>query len=301
MRHRNLHSNVNQKFRSQSHPPRPATKSQLPHQRNSTRSATDEVGDELQKSASSKQDKLAGGKQDVCKQRVAASFCAQETTSAEKRFMKQLQRLGDDFKFAFSCNAPPAWKFCKSVSTAKVLKERIKRNDDERLPRLLVKNHGAATKNDAAARNNDGATKNTRLQEETTGPPADARPLGHRSCGGAPPRPRPTRGHEGLTQKARKFSVRNICPNLDSRSKTDLETQRTEKSFQSTRRLSTKRAPGRNRARDHPLQRRTRDHRATSPAAGPRRARGSAAAKRARPRKRASLARSKICDFGPEL
>ena len=173
----------------------------------------------------------------------------------------------------------------KSVSTAKVLRERIKRNDDER--------RGAATKNVAAARNNDGATKNTRAQEETSpGPPADARPLGHRSCGGAPPRPRPTRGHEGLTQKARKFSARDICPNLDSWSKTDLE---------STRRLSAKRAPGRNRARDHPLQRRTRDHRATSPAAGPRRARGSAAAKRARPRKRASLARYEICDFGPEL
>ena len=44
-----------------------------------------------------------------------------------------------------------------------------------------------------------------------------------------------------------------------------------------------------------------RDHRATSPAAGPRRARGSAAAKRARPRKCASLARCKICDFGPDL
>ena len=50
-----------------------------------------------------------------------------------------------------------------------------------------------------------------------------------------------------------------------------------------------------------PLQRRTQDHRATSPAAGPRRAHGSAAAKRARPRKRANLARGKICDFGPEL
>ena len=37
-------------------------------------------------------------------QRVAARFCArgQETTSAEKRFMKQPQRLGDDFEFAFS-------------------------------------------------------------------------------------------------------------------------------------------------------------------------------------------------------
>ena len=44
-----------------------------------------------------------------------------------------------------------------------------------------------------------------------------------------PPRPRPTRAREGLTQKARKFSARNICPNLDSRSRTDLETQRTEK------------------------------------------------------------------------
>ena len=133
----------------------------------------------------------------------------------------------------------------------------------------------------------------------------------HARAGGNEPRghpqklrrgPRPTRVHEGLTQKARKSSARNICPNLDSRSKTDLETQRTEKkSFQSTRRLSAKRAPGRNRARDHPLQRRTHDHRATSPAAGPRRARGSAVAKRARPRKRASLARCKICDFGPEL
>ena len=41
--------------------------------------------------------------------------------------------------------------------------------------------------------------------------------------------PAAQRGHEGLTQKARKFSARNICPNLDSRSKTDLETQRTEK------------------------------------------------------------------------
>ena len=49
------------------------------------------------------------------------------------------------------------------------------------------------------------------------------------------------------------------------------------------------------------FKRRTQDHRATSPAAGPRSAHGSATAKRARPRKRANLARSKICDFGPEL
>ena len=44
-----------------------------------------------------------------------------------------------------------------------------------------------------------------------------------------PQKLRPARGHEGLTQKARKFSARNICPNLDLRSKTDLETQRTKK------------------------------------------------------------------------
>ena len=85
---------------------------------------------------------------------------------------------------------------------------------------------------------------------------------------------------------------------FDSSSKTDLETRGKyeKKAFR-----ARARAPGRNRARAHPLQRRTRDHRATSPAAGPRRAHGSAAAKRARPRKRANLARSKICDFGPEL
>ena len=46
--------------------------------RGRARSATDEVGDELQKSASSEQDKLAGGKRYVAQeQRLAASFCAQ--------------------------------------------------------------------------------------------------------------------------------------------------------------------------------------------------------------------------------
>ena len=49
---------------------------------------------------------------------------------------------------------------------------------------------------------------------------------------------------------------------------------------------------------------RFRDGRATTGPPAPRRgpgAHGSAAAKRARPRKCANLARSKICDFGPEL
>ena len=68
-------------------------------------SATDEVGDELQKSASSERDKLAGGKQYVARAESSCEFlCArgQQTTSAEKRFMKQPPRLGDDIEFAFS-------------------------------------------------------------------------------------------------------------------------------------------------------------------------------------------------------
>ena len=113
------------------------------------------------------------------------------------------------------------------------------------------------TRNVAAARNNDGATKNTRAQEETspgtTRGRATTRPQKLRR---APPRPRPTRVHEGLTQKARKSSARNICPSLDSRSKTDLETQRTEKkafraradSAQSARQGGTE--PGTTRFRD---------------------------------------------------
>ena len=73
--------------------------------RGRARSATDKVDDELQKSASGEQDKLAGGKQYVTRAESSCEFlCArgQETTSAEKCFMKQPQRLGDDFEFASS-------------------------------------------------------------------------------------------------------------------------------------------------------------------------------------------------------
>ena len=122
----------------------------------------------------------------------------------------------------------------------------------------------------------DGATKNTRSQEETSpGPPADARPLGHRSCGGAPPRPRPTRGHEGLTQKARKFSARNICPNLHSRSKTDLETQRIEKKAFRARADSAQSA---RQGGTEPGTTRFKDGRATTGPPAPRRGPGAPAA-----------------------
>ena len=55
--------------------------------------------------ASSEQDELAGGKQYVARAESSCEFvCArgQDTTSAEKRFMKQPQRLGDDVEVAFS-------------------------------------------------------------------------------------------------------------------------------------------------------------------------------------------------------
>ena len=64
-----------------------------------------ERSESRQKSASSEQDKLAGGEQYVARAESSCEFlCArgQETTSAEKCFMKQPQRLGDDFEFALS-------------------------------------------------------------------------------------------------------------------------------------------------------------------------------------------------------
>ena len=203
---------------------------------------------------------------------------------------------------SFSCNAPPAWKFCAAQS-----QERFDRSESGS---SVMMTKGCRAFLIA------GSGKPRRGHEKRCGSPKQGR--GHEKharAGGNEPGATRGRANAGpqklrrgpaapaarLTQKARKFSARNICPNLDSRSKTDLETQRIEKKAFRARANSAQSAPGRNRARDHPLQRRTRDHRATSPAAGPRRARGSAAAKGARPRKRASLARCKICDFGPEL
>ena len=68
--------------------------------RGRTRSATDEVGDRLQTSASSEQDELTNGRQCVARAESSCEFL--RARAAEKRFMKQPQRLGDDFAFAFS-------------------------------------------------------------------------------------------------------------------------------------------------------------------------------------------------------
>ena len=87
--------------------------------------------------------------------------------------MKQPPRLGDDIEFAFRGGSAP--RKAKSVSTAKVLRERIKRTDDERLPRFLDCRKWKTTARPQTA---------LRQPETTTGPgpPAsetDARPLGH--------------------------------------------------------------------------------------------------------------------------
>ena len=188
--------------------------------------------------------------------------------------MKQPQRLGNDFEFAFSCNAPPAWKFCAAQSQErfdrKVLKEQIKCNDDERLPRLLDCRKWKTTARPRETLRQPETTTGprktrARRRKRAPGPPADARPRGHRSCDGAPPR---------LTQKARKSSARNICPSLDSRSKTDLETQRTEKKAFRARADSAQSA---RQGGTEPGTARFRDGRATTGPPAPRRGPGAPA------------------------
>ena len=133
----------------------------------------------------------------------------------------------------------------KSVSTPKVLRERIKRTDDERLPRFLdcrkwkttarPQQRGRTTTTAGPLKQKalkltsrkicpNGFEQETRgkhtelkrklseraptqrkaraREEPSPGPPAsetDARPLGHQPRGGAPARPRLSRGQEGPT------------------------------------------------------------------------------------------------------
>ena len=110
--------------------------------------------------------------------------------------MKQPQRLGDDFEFACSCNAPPTWKFCAAQSHGS---GKPRRGHEKRCG--SPKQQRGHEKHVRAGGNEPGTTHGRATA---------------RSCGGAPPRPRPTRGHKGLTQNARKFSARNSCPSLDS-------------------------------------------------------------------------------------
>ena len=122
-----------------------------------------------------------------------------------------------------------------------------------------------------------------------------AAPMGATSCGqhvGLRARVVVLEGHERAHQSELGLEQQNRFRNSREKQRIEKKAFRARAdAAQSARQGGTE--PGTTRFRD--------DHRATSPAAGPRRAHGSAAAKRARPRKRANLARGKICDFGPEL
>ena len=131
---------------------------------------------------------------------------------------------------SFSCNAPPAWKFCAAQS-----QERFDRESAQRASVMMTKGCRAFLI--------AGSGKPRRGHEKRCGSPKQRR--GHEKharAGGNEPGATRGRANAGpqklrrgplrtarLTQKARKFSARNNCPNLDSRSKTDLETQRIEK------------------------------------------------------------------------
>ena len=141
----------------------------------------------------------------------------------------------------------------KSVLTAKVLRERIKRNDDERLPRLL----------DCRKWKTTARPRKTLRQPETTTRPRKTRARRRKRAGATrgratqklPRGPAAPAAHARGPRK-RASLARNICPSLDSRSKTDLEAQRTEKkafraradSAQSARQGGTE--PGTTRFRD---------------------------------------------------
>ena len=271
--------------------------------RGRARRATNEVGDRLQKSASSEQDELTKAGDMLQGQRVVAIFCASRS-SLNGSAMISSSRLAE------LQHVPPAWKFCAAQSQERFDRENAQRADRRkwkttaRPRKTLPGSPDQGHEKNKRGRNRAGATRKDQEEVEVFRGSLHgvARVLQAAQPGGCLRRwgPRPAantwvvvlEGHE-----------RAINPNLDSSSKTDLETRGKDREWK--RKLSdadsAKRAPGRNRARDHPLQRRTQDHRATSPAAGPWRAHGSAAAKRAGPRKRANLARGKICDFGPEL
>ena len=125
-----------------------------------------------------------------------------------------------------------------------------------------------------------------------------AAPTGATSCGqhvGLRARVVVLEGHERAHQSELGFEQQNRFRNSRERQRIEKKAFRARAdAAQSARQGGTE--PGTARFRD--------GRRTTGPPAlrgGPRRAHGSAAAKRARPRKRAYLARGKICDFCPEL
>ena len=116
-------------------------------------------------------------------QRVAASFCAQGASKLRPLRMISSSRLAEvQHPHQLRSSAPHK---AKSVPTAKVLRERIKRTDDERLPRFLDCRKWKTTARPQTAlrqpRNNDGPGA-TRFRDGR----ATARPLKLRRGPAAP-------------------------------------------------------------------------------------------------------------------
>ena len=241
--------------------------------RGRTRSTTDEVGDTLQKSASSEQDELTNGRQRVARAESSCEFLrarGQEISllrSASRSSLNGLATISRS-RLAELQHAPPAWKFCAAQSQENLREPtnafliagsgRPRRGHEKHCPAAWIK---AAKKQARAAERKWKCSKapvmelrgycrppgcvcnSSRLssclaapigprpapgfcqqvifepaslsQKITNAPHAPGRwteawPLGHRSYGGAPLRPRPARGQEALPQKAHKFSACEI-------------------------------------------------------------------------------------------
>ena len=276
MRHGNLHSAVNQKCRSESHPPRPATKGSLPHQRKST-NRTQRKQSGKRTSASSQSLRAVTARFLPHALVFLALIRAAGQCFSWPRRGFPLPAMNDRNALGFarrSSLAPCAQKlattpalhhiacFCQFVLVAAC-----------RFLQCVTYFVGRSARAHAPTLRSWGCAG-------TAGcPAASATP------GGCPP------AWLGVGQQV------GLRAHLETRRKyRELRRKLSEHALtQRKARAREEPSPG------PPAQRRTRDHRATSPAAGPRRAHGSAAAKRARPRKCANLARSKICDFGPEL
>ena len=224
-------------------------------------------------------------------------------------------------------HVPPAWKFCAVQS-----QERFDRENAQRANRRKWKTTARPQKHCPAARIE--ATKETSAGGAEPGPPArterkwkcsEAPFMGLRGYCGLPScicnsrrlsfclaAPVADGGH--VLRPTRESSSPRRCPRR-SRTRPSIRTWiraakqiyklagNTElKRKLSERALTQRKACAREEPSPGPP---FKDGRRTTgppaPRRGPRRVHGSAAAKRARPRKRANLARGKICDFSPEL
>ena len=106
--------------------------------RGRARRATNEVGDALQKSASSDQDELTKAGDMLQGQRVVASFCAQGARklrplrSASRSALNGLAMISSS-RLAELQRAPPAWKFCAVQSQERFDRENAQRADQAKM------------------------------------------------------------------------------------------------------------------------------------------------------------------------